>query len=146
MKRLIITLGVLFTLATTTTAFANDVKVSSSVMQAFKARFADAENVSWSEASGFTIAEFTLDDTKHFAYFNAAGELTVVAQPLTIKELSKAQQANLRKNYADYTVVDIYQLEDNDGLKYCAVVENSSKKIILSTTSSKWEVVKSTNK
>jgi hypothetical protein len=146
MKRIIITLSVLFTLATTTTAFASEVKVSPSVMQAFKARFADAENVSWSEANGFTIAEFTLDDTKHFAYFNAAGEITVVAQPLTVKDLSKAQQTNLRKNYADYTVVDVYQLEDNEGVKYYAVVENASKKIILSTTTSKWDVVKSTNK
>lgn len=146
MKRIVIALSVLFTLATTTTAFAGEVKVSSSVMQAFKARFADAVNVSWSEANGFTIAEFTLDDTRHFAYYNAAAELTVVAQPLTIKELSKVQQTNLRKNYADYTVVDVYQLEDNDGVKFYTIVENSSKKIILSTTSSKWEVVKSTNK
>lgn len=146
MKRIIITLSVLFTLATTTTAFASEVKVSPSVMQAFKARFADAESVSWSEAKGFTIAEFTIDDEKQIAYFNAAGELTVVAQPLTIKELSKAQRTNLRKNYADYTVVDIYQLEDNEGIKYYAIVENGAKKIILSTTSNKWDVVKSTNK
>jgi hypothetical protein len=146
MKRIIITLSVLFTLAVTTTAFATEVKVSSSVMQAFKARFADAENITWSQANGFTIAEFTLEETKQFAYFNGAGELTVVAQPLTIKQLSKAQQTGLRKNYADYTVVDIYQLEDNEEVKYYAVVENDSKKIILSTTTSKWEVVKSTNK
>jgi hypothetical protein len=64
MKRIIITLSVLFTLAVTTTAFASEVKVSSSVMQAFKARFADAENITWSQANGFTIAEFTLEETK----------------------------------------------------------------------------------
>jgi hypothetical protein len=146
MKRIIITLSVLFTLAVTTTAFASEVKVSSSVMQAFKARFADAENITWSQANGFTIAEFTLEETKQFAYFNGAGELTVVAQPLTMKQLSKAQQTGLHKNYAGYTVVDIYQLEDNEEIKYYAVVENDSKKIILSTSTSKWEVVKSTNK
>ena len=145
MKRIIITLSVLFTLAVTT-AFASEVKVSSAVMQAFKSRFADAENVSWSQASGFTIAEFTLEDTKQFAYFNEAGELTVVAQPLTLKQLSKAQQTNLRKNYADYRIVDIYQLEDSEEIKFYAVVENESRKIILNTTSSKWNVVKVTNK
>jgi hypothetical protein len=63
-----------------------------------------------------------------------------------MKQLSKAQQTGLQKNYAGYTVVDIYQLEDNEEIKYYAVVENDSKKIILSTSTSKWEVVKSTNK
>lgn len=145
MKRIIITLSVLFTLAVTT-AFASEVKVSSAVMQAFKTRFADAENVNWSQANGFTIAEFTLDDTKQFAYFNEAAELTVVAQPLTLKQLSKAQQTNLRKNYAGYRIVDIYQLEDSEEIKFYAVVENESRKIILNTTSSRWNVVKVTNK
>ena len=145
MKRIFFTLSVLFTLAATT-AFAGDVKVPSSVMYTFKAKFADAVNVSWSQANGFTIAEFTLDDTKHFAYFDGAGELTVVAQSITVTQLSKAQQANLSKNYKDYTVVDVYQLDDNDEVKYYAVLENESKKVILSTTSSKWQTVKTLNK
>jgi hypothetical protein len=145
MKRIIITLSVFFTLAVTT-AFASEVKVSSAVMQAFKARFADAENVSWSQANGFTIAEFTLEDTKQFAYFNQAGDLTVVAQPVTLKQLSKAQQADLLKNYAGYRIVDIYQLEDSEEIKFYAVVENDAKKIILNTTTSRWSVVKTTNK
>ena len=145
MKRFLFTLGVLVTLAATT-AFASEVKVSASIMHSFKSKFAGAESISWSQANGFTIAEFTLDDTKQFAYFDGAGELTVVAQPLTVKQLSKAQQANLRKKYKEYTVVDLYQLDDSNEIKYFAVVENDSKKLILSTTSSRWDVVKTTNK
>lgn len=145
MKRFIITLSVLLTLATTY-SFASDTKVSNSILQAFKSRFTDAENVKWSQANGFTVAEFTTEDQKQYAYFNTAGELTVVAEPLSFNQLSKSQRMNLQKNYSDYTIADVYKLEDNDGVKYYVVVENSSKKIILSTNASKWDVVKTTVK
>jgi hypothetical protein len=145
MKRIITALSLVLTLAITS-SFAADVKVSASVMQTFKSRFADAQNVIWSQANGFTIAEFTQDETKQFAYFNTAGDLAVVAEPLAVTQLSKAQQSNLRKAFADYTVTDVYKLQDEEGSKYFAVVENSSKKLILNTTSSKWDIVKTTNR
>jgi hypothetical protein len=145
MKRIIITLTLVFTLAATY-SFASDVKVSSVIMQSFKARFADAENVSWSVTNGFYVAEFTSEDKKQYAYFNPAGDLTVIAEPLTVNQLSKKQQANLHKNYGSYTVVDVYKLTDNDDVKYFAVVEDSSKKIILKTSSSSWDVLQSSNK
>ncbi len=145
MKRIIITLTLVFTLAATY-SFASDVKVSSTIMQSFKARFADAENVSWSVTNGFYVAEFTSEDKKQYAYFNTAGELTVVAEPLTVNQLTKKQQSNLRKSYGDYTVVDVYKLTDNDDVKYFAVVENTSKKIILKTTTSTWDVLQSSAK
>jgi hypothetical protein len=145
MKRIIITLTLALTLAATF-SFASDVKVSSTVMQSFKARFADAENVSWSVTNGFYVAEFTSDEKKQYAYFNPAGDLTVVAEPLTVNQLTKKQQSNLRKDYSDYTVVDVYKLTDNDDVKYFVVVENSSKKIILKTTTSTWDVLQSSAK
>jgi hypothetical protein len=145
MKRIIITLTIVFTLAATY-SFASDVKVSSTIMQSFKARFADAENVSWSVTNGFYVAEFTSEDKKQYAYFNPAGELTVVAEPLTVNQLTKKQQSNLRKNYGDYSVIDVYKLTDNDDVKYFAVVENASKKIILKTTTSTWDVLQSSAK
>jgi hypothetical protein len=145
MKRIIITLTLALTLAATF-SFASDVKVSSTVMQSFKARFVDAENVSWSVTNGFYVAEFTSDEKKQYAYFNPAGDLTVVAEPLTVNQLTKKQQSNLRKDYSDYTVVDVYKLTDNDDVKYFVVVENSSKKIILKTTASTWDVLQSSAK
>ncbi|HJW17576.1 MAG TPA: hypothetical protein VJ499_10670 [Flavisolibacter sp.] len=145
MKRIIITLTLVFALASTY-SFATDVKVSSTIMQSFKARFADAENVSWSVTNGFYVAEFTSEDKKQYAYFNTEGDLTVIAEPLTINQLSKKQQANLRKHYSNYNVVDVYKLTDNEDVKYFVVVEDSSKKIILKTTTSTWDVLQSSNK
>jgi hypothetical protein len=96
--------------------------------------------------NGFYVAEFTSEDKKQYAYFNPAGDLTVIAEPLTVNQLTKKQQANLHKNYGSYTVVDVYKLTDNDDVKYFAVVEDSSKKIILKTSSSSWDVLQSSNK
>jgi hypothetical protein len=145
MKRIIITLFVFLSLATTS-AFASEVNVSPVIRQAFNARFTGAENVSWSQADEFTVAEFTLDDVKQYAYFNNAGELTVVAQPMSVKQLSKKQQASLSNGYGDYSIVNVYKTDDGQEQKFYAVVENDNQKVILSTTSSKWEVVKTTKK
>jgi hypothetical protein len=145
MKRIMITLFVFLTLAATS-AFAGEVNVSPVIRQAFNARFTGAENVSWSQADEFTVAEFTLDEVKQYAYFNSAGELTVVAQPMTVKQLSKRQQETLNKGYGDYTIVNVYKTDDGQEQKYYAVVENDNQKVIVSTTSSRWEVVKSTKK
>src|SRR6476620_11197409 len=145
MKRIIITLTLVFALGSTY-SFASDVKVSSTVIQSFKARFADAENISWSVTNGFYVAEFTSEDKKQYAYFNPAGELTVVAEPLTVNQLTKKQQANLHKDYSNYAIVDVYKLTDNDDVKYFVVVEDASKKIILKTTTSSWDVIQTTNK
>jgi hypothetical protein len=145
MKRIIITLFVFLSLATTS-AFASEVNVSPAIRQAFNARFTGAEKVTWSQAGEFIVAEFTLDDVKQYAYFNSAGELTVVAQPMTVKQLSKKQQATLSSAYGDYTIVNVYRTDDGQEQKYYAVVENDNQKVIVSTTSSKWEVVKATKK
>ena len=145
MKRIILALTMALTFATTY-SFAGEVKVSGSILQDFKTRFLDAEDLSWSQANGFTIAQFTIDGEKQFAYYNTAGDLTVVAQPLTFRQLSKGLQANLSKNYKDYSVTDVYRLEDSNDAKYYVVVENSTKKIILKATSNRWDVVKTTNK
>jgi len=72
--------------------------------------------------------------------------LTVVAEPLTMKQLSKAQQANLLKNFQDYAITEIYRLDDNEDIKYYAVVENSTQKLILNTSATKWNIVKTTQK
>ena len=145
MKRFIITLSVVLTLATSY-SFAADVKVSSNVLQDFKTRFFDAENVKWSEANGYTIAEFTVEGEPQYAYYTSSGELAVVAQPLVISQLSKAQQAGLKKEYKDFAIINVYKVEEEESTKVYAVVENSTTRIILSSTSKKWDVVKTSSK
>jgi len=144
MKRIIVLFA--FLMLATFSGFANDVKVSPAVRQAFKAKFTGAENVTWSEVNEFTVAAFTLDDIKQYAYFNNAGELTVLAQPLTLKQLSKKQQANLQNDYNNYAIVDLYKTDDSEEVRYYAVIENETQRIILSTTLAKWEVVKTINR
>lgn len=149
MKKLIIAFTAIFTLATTS-SFAKDeteeVKVSANVKHAFQAKFSDAINVSWSQLNDLYVAEFTVDDEKTFAYFDGSGELAILAQPITVRQLNKAQQANLRKEYAGFAITNVYRLEDTDDVRYFAVVENAGQRIILSTTGTKWSLVKATTK
>jgi|SRR5215218_497543 len=144
MKRLIITLSVVLALAFN--SFASDVKVSRFIMQDFKTRFIDAENTSWSQSNGFTIAEFTMDGEKQFAYYSQAGELVLVANPIELPQLAKSLRNSLKNDFAAYTVTNIFRIDDNESVKYFAVLENSDSKIIVKSSATKWNQVKTTSK
>jgi hypothetical protein len=60
--------------------------------------------------------------------------------------LNKTQQKNLGKAYADFTISDVYKVEDEEGSRFFAVVENSHSKIILKSVGNGWEMMKSSHK
>jgi hypothetical protein len=136
MKRILFVLGLsLFIFGS---AFATDVPVTAVTLRSFEINFRGAKDVSWSESEKFSIARFTLEGKTKYAYFDAAGDLVVVAEPITLNELSDVQKANLYKNFEAYTITDLYKMVNEEGTRYFAVVENKNKQLILSNTSGKW--------
>ena len=140
MKRIIITLG-LFAL-TISQSFAADPTVSTAVVKSFEARFANATDVSWSEADGYAIAAFTQNGVRRYAYYNQAAELVVVAQPITIRQLSEDLQFSLEENFSGYEVNELYKMKNEDGTRYYGVLKNKKESIIINGVSGEWEIVK----
>jgi hypothetical protein len=145
MKRIFLSLTVLL-MFISATSFASDVTVPNVIVRSFESTFVDAKNVSWKEADGFTIASFTSGGTQRYAYYSESGELVVVAQPISINELTDGQKVSLQKNYEKYTITEVYKLENSEGTRHYVVVESSDRKLILCAQGNKWEVTSTKNK
>ena len=78
----------------------------------------------------------------NFAYYNQESELIVLATPIPVSELNASLQKQLAKKFNDYTIADVYVLNDRDEVKYSAVAVKNGEKLILSSTGSKWQVIK----
>ena len=141
MKLFIIALGILFSTATTN-AFAVDSKTIPSIIKNFSTKFKDATDVKWSNTEDFLIIEFKQKDKINYAYYNESSELVVLATPVTISELKPSLQKELSKRYSDFTISDLFILKDGTEVKYSAVLMNQAEKLILSSTGSKWQVIK----
>lgn len=144
MKKIVITLSLM--LAAIAQSFAADPNVSASLKKEFESRFARAKEVSWSQAGGFSVASFTQYGKKLFAYFNSNNELVVVAEPITMQMLPEEAFASLVEDHADYTIVEVYKMKSDDGVRYHAVLENGKEKMIVESGGETWMVAKRTKK
>lgn len=144
MKRIFLALSLL--LAASLSSFATETTVSGAIIHSFEASFAGAKNVKWSQTEEFYVAEFTLQNKVQYAYYRFTGELAVVARPLSLSDLGDAQKVSLYKQYEDYTITDIYELEDTDATRTFVVLENAGRKLFLSASGKKWKVEKIRNK
>ena len=141
MKVLFFALSLAFTVATTS-ANAVDSKTIPAIMKSFGTKFPSAKDIKWSNTEDFLIIEFKMNDKVNFAYYNQDSELIVQATHITVADLSTSLQKQLNKKYSEYTIADVYLMNDRDEVKYSAVAVKNGEKLILSSTGNKWQVIK----
>ena len=140
MKKVIITLAVALS---TLSSFAREVEVSSRVLDKFKSEFAGAKEVSWTAGDNFYKAEFVYNDQHVFAFYSTAGELLGLTRYISSLDLPINLQANLKKNYGNYWISDLFEVSNEEGTGYYLTMENADSKIVLkSTGGGSWEVYK----
>ena len=138
MKKFLLTLTLICSLFTVT-ALANDVKVTSQVLSAFKTSFNDAKNVKWAEVKGLYQAQFTMDDEQYSAYFDAEGKMLVVARFITPNQLPYGLKTTLKEEAGDNTISFVFELTDDEGTHFYATIQKGDKKEMLQSSGSrKW--------
>ena len=124
----------------TLSAFAVEEKVSPKVLDAFKNEFNTAKEVEWTVGSTYYMATFTYNDKYVFAYYTIDGILLGLSHYISPAELPMALQNNLKKNYSDYWVSDLFEVAKNGKTEYYVTLENADKKIVLqSSGSNDWQ-------
>ena len=136
MKKFLLTLT-LFCSLFTATAFANDVKVSTHVLSAFKSTFVDAQNVQWSLVKNMYQAQFTMDDEQYSAYFDNDGKMLVLARFITVSQLPHGLKASLKAQVGDDVISYLFELTDDEGTHYYATIQKGEKKEMLQSNGSK---------
>ena len=137
MKKMIMTLAIAIS---TLSAFAGEEDVDPKVLNAFKTEFTTAKEVEWTTGSNYYKAAFIYNEKHVFAYYNMDGELLGLTRYISPVYLPISLQSNLKKNYADYWISDLFEVAKVSGTGYYITLENADAKIILKSSGGEWSV------
>jgi len=141
MKKMILSLATVLMMGFGAFATGNDGIVSQQTRDAFKKDFSTASNISWEQKNNFIKATFSLDGQILTAYYNTDGDLKAVVRNILSDQLPLSLLADLRKEYTDYWITDLFEISADGQTTYYATVENSNKKIVLKSDDvSSWDV------
>jgi hypothetical protein len=144
MKKMIMTLAIA---VSTLSAFAGDENVNPKVLDAFNTKFKNAQQVEWTAETDYYKATFVYNDKHVIAYYDTNGELLGITRYVSPLDLSLNLQINLKNDYANYWVSDLFEVAKSDGTSYYMTLENADTKIVLKATDSNtWSVYKKVKK
>lgn len=130
------------------TSFAHGFEgVNEKVMNSFKKEFADAQDVQWESAKEFAKATFNYHGQVMFAYYSNEGSLLAVTRNLMAGQLPLGLLTEVKKNYSEYWISDLFEMSSNNETSYYITLENGDQKIVLKSDDSRsWEVFKKEKK
>ena len=144
MKKIFIMLAIALT---TLTAFANDNNVNSTVLTAFNKEFAGVKDVQWTSTNDFYRAEFVYNGQNVNAFYKLDGELLAITRNITSLELPINLQTNLKNNYSNYWITDLFEVSSTEGTSYYITMQKADSKVVLkSDGSGKWGMFKKMSK
>lgn len=141
MKNILLLCAVIISISAAAQKISAD-KVPSSVMNAFKTKFPNAEKVKWEmEKKTFYEANFILNNTEQSATFDAEGKWTETETEIPISELPQPVILTMRKQFSEYKIKEAASVE-NIQHGHCFEVEiKKDKEIIDVFLNSKGEVL-----
>ena len=139
MKKTIVVLGLMLTLSITST-FANEIEVAPQVLESFNNEFSTAKDVNWLEGDHFYKAAFTFNGQHVFAYYAKDGKLLSIARYISSIQLPIHLMSDLKKEYSDYWISDLFEAYKSNETFYYITLENADKTIMLvSDNGSGWK-------
>lgn len=143
MKKMIMTLAIA---VSTLSAFAGEETVTPQVLNAFKSEFSTAKEVAWTVSADYYKAAFTYNDKHVFAYYSTEGELLALTRYLSPDDLPLALLNNLKKNYSEYWISDLFEVAKNEGTNYYVTLEDADTKLVLKASGNTWVTHQKTKK
>ena len=126
-KTVVISFLLAFILASADESFAQFRKVPAEVTEALKAKYPDANNVSWKDKISVFVASFDMDNEKYEARFNEKGEWKSTQKEISKEALPEEVKDGWEKSkYADWDLNSVYSIElPDDVIQYRLQVAKS---------------------
>lgn len=141
MNKLFLSIATMLMMGVSAFAANKDEDVNQQALRAFKRDFASASNISWEQKENYTKATFSLNGQVLFAYYNSNGDLQAVVRNIVSDQLPINLLSELKKEYSDYWISDLFEIAADGQTTYYITLENSEKKIVLkSQGTSFWSV------
>jgi hypothetical protein len=137
-----ILIGVFVFITGISSAFANGKEeVNDRIVKTFQKEFAGAQNVQWATTKEFVKATFTLNEQVVFAYYSPDGNLLGVTRNILSGQLPINLLTDLKKNYNNFWITDLFEMATKGDNMYYLTLENSDHKLVLKSNGTNgWEV------
>ena len=141
MKKLI-AIAALIIATASTGAFANDDhRISKETAASFNKDFSAANQVTWQQQDGYSIARFRLNEQFITAYYSRNGMLVAVLHNIPVDHLPLLLLTELKNSYSNYWVTDLFEAATDGESHYHLTLENGDQTLKLkSVGSADWAV------
>jgi hypothetical protein len=148
MKKKILALAMMLTVAFTSTFAAKDDGISKYTVASFKKDFVSATNVSWQVQPVYTKVTFTYNDQVMFAYYSKENnELLAVVRNIPSTNLPIGLFTSLKKQYDGYWISSLFEIVKSDDTSYYITLEKSDETLVLEARGvNEWIVYKKIKK
>ena len=113
------------------TTFAQQNPITPAVLHTFNLSYSKATNVKWSEVDNMYKAEFMLNDQSSSIFYSKDGAVIATSRFIVPSQLPIQLQASLEKNYKNYKLTGLFEVVNEEGSNFYAVVEDNKNKITL---------------
>jgi hypothetical protein len=160
MKKMMLTLAILISsigaaiagnasvLKTSVTTLTNGgEEVNARVLHAFNNEFNAAKDIKWTVAQHYYLASFVYNDQHVAAYYSPEGELMGLTRYISPADLPLTLQSDLKKNYRDHWISDLFEVSNSEGTTYYITLEDAETKLVLKASNGKnWSGYKKVKK
>jgi hypothetical protein len=119
-------------------SYAADNKTSPVVMQSFQSSFAGATEIIWEEVGVLYKATFALNGQYTSAFYNLDGDLVAVTKNVSLVQLPKVLQTNLKKELKNTWITELFVVNVEGVNTYYVQIENADTKTLLQSAGTKW--------
>jgi hypothetical protein len=145
MKKIVFVLSLLVTVGFCS-AYPSE-KVSRKVLASFKNEFANAKDVEWETGNNYFRAAFTMNEQRIYAFYNVDGEVLSIARYVSSVHLPVNLFANLKNDYSNYWISDLFEVCNSEGLHYYVTLETAESKLVMrSSNGGSWSTYSKNNK
>jgi hypothetical protein len=117
------------------------------VANSFKKEFTLAEDVKWETTKDLVKITFKLNSQVMFAYYTESGELMAVVRNISSVQLPIHLLAELKRDYNDWWITDLFEMAGTTGTSYYITLENADTTLVLkSGNSNGWQTYKKVKK
>jgi hypothetical protein len=135
------------TLGTTNIFAGPSHEINGQVRTAFQKDFNKAELVDYTSSKDYTRLTLKVNDMIVFAYYSENGDLLAVTRNIKSTQLPLPLLLDLKKNYSNYWITDLFEMSSASQSSYYMTLENAGTRVNLKSVSNdSWETIKKDNK
>ncbi len=110
------------------------------IVASFKKDFKKGELMQVEIKKDYTKLTFKMSNLVLFAFYSGNGELLAVTRNILSTQLPIQLLMDLKQNYGNYWITDLFEMSSNGETNYYATLENADARITLrSNSTDNWE-------